>query len=175
MALRTAAGEDGTVPFGHRRSHCDPNPAQGSVAPRLSPVDRHTGLDPVKIAVTGKGGVGKTTLTALLARAFVDQGYRVLAIDADPSPCLGQALGIPPEALARLEPIARMEALIYERTGAQPGSIGGYFKLNPRVDDLPDQFSVEDGGGRLPELGAVGAGGAGWVCPESAGLRALGP
>ena len=127
----------------------------------------------MKIAVTGKGGVGKTTLTALLARAFVDQGYRVLAIDADPSPCLGQALGFPPEALARLEPIARMEALIYERTGAQPGSIGGYFKLNPRVDDLPDQFSVEDRGVRLLELGAVEMGGAGCICPESAVLRSL--
>jgi len=127
----------------------------------------------VKIAVTGKGGVGKTTLTALLARAFVDQGYQVLAIDADPSPCLGQALGFPPEALARLEPIARMEALIYERTGAQPGTIGGYFKLNPRVDDLPDQFSVEARGVRLLELGAVEMGGAGCICPESAVLRAL--
>lgn len=127
----------------------------------------------MKIAVTGKGGVGKTTLTALLARAFVDRGYKVLAIDADPSPCLGQALGFPPEALARLQPIARMEALIYERTGAQPGTIGGYFKLNPRVDDLPDQFSLEDGGVRLLELGAVEMGGAGCICPESAVLRSL--
>jgi CO dehydrogenase maturation factor len=127
----------------------------------------------VKIAVTGKGGVGKTTLTALLARAFVERGTKVLAIDADPSPCLGQALGFPPAALSRLEPIARMEALIYERTGAQPGTIGGYFKLNPRVDDLPDQFSVEDHGVRLLELGAVEMGGAGCICPESAVLRAL--
>jgi len=127
----------------------------------------------VKIAVTGKGGVGKTTLTALLARAFVDRGYRVLAIDADPSPCLGQALGFPPSALAHLEPIARMEELIYERTGAQPGTIGGYFKLNPRVDDLPDQFSIEESGVRLLELGAVEMGGAGCICPESAVLRAL--
>lgn len=127
----------------------------------------------MKIAVTGKGGVGKTTLTALLARAFAERGFKVLAIDADPSPCLGQALGLPEEALARLEPIARMDELIYERTGAQPGSSGGYFKLNPRVDDLPERFSIEDHGIRLLELGAVEMGGAGCICPESAVLRSL--
>lgn len=127
----------------------------------------------MKIAVTGKGGVGKTTLTALLARAFAERGFKVLAIDADPSPCLGQALGLPAEALAQLEPIARMDELILERTGAQPGSSGGYFKLNPRVDDLPERFSIEDHGIRLLELGAVEMGGAGCICPESAVLRSL--
>jgi CO dehydrogenase maturation factor len=127
----------------------------------------------MKIAVTGKGGVGKTTLTSLLAYGFVDRGVRVLAIDADPSPCLGAALGFPPEVLEALQPIARMEQLIYERTGAQPGTIGGYFKLNPRVDDIPDEFSVIHRGIRLLELGAVEMGGAGCICPESAVLRAL--
>src|SRR3972149_8585092 len=107
----------------------------------------------MKIAVTGKGGVGKTTLTALLAYAYSEQGYHVLAIDADPSPCLGAALGFPQDLLAGLRPIAEMEDLIYERTGAQPGSTGGYFKLNPRVADLPDRFSATYRGIRLLELG----------------------
>ena len=127
----------------------------------------------MKFAVTGKGGVGKTTLTSLLAYAFVDLDYQVLAIDADPSPCLGAALGFPEEKLADLTPIARMDELIYERTGAQPGTTGGYFKLNPRVDDIPDRFSVTQDSIRLLELGAVELGGAGCICPESAILRAL--
>jgi len=127
----------------------------------------------MKLAITGKGGVGKTTLTSLLAYAFQELDYRVLAIDADPSPCLGSALGFPAEKLEALTPIAQMEALIYERTGAQAGTIGGYFKINPRVDDLPDRFSAEHRGIRLLELGAVEMGGAGCICPESAVLRSL--
>jgi CO dehydrogenase maturation factor len=127
----------------------------------------------MKIAITGKGGVGKTTLTSLLAYTYADKGYQVLAIDADPSPCLGAALGFPTDLREELEPIAEMEELIYERTGAQPGTYGGYFKLNPRVDDLPDRFSAVHRGIRLLELGAVEMGGAGCICPESAILRAL--
>src|SRR4030066_1146540 len=119
----------------------------------------------MKIAITGKGGVGKTTLTSLLAYASAGRAYHVLAIDAAPSPCLGAALGFPQAQLDTLTPIARMEELIYERTGAKPGEIGGYFKLNPRVDDLPDQFSASHPGLRPPEPGGGGRGGSGCIGP----------
>ncbi len=127
----------------------------------------------MKIAITGKGGVGKTTLTSLLAYAYAARGNRVLAIDGDPSPCLGQALGLPEEQLRELTPIAEMNELIIERTGAQPGTTGGFFKLNPRVDDLPDRFSAEHRGIKMLEMGAVDLGGSGCICPESAILRSL--
>ncbi len=81
----------------------------------------------MKLAITGKGGVGKTTLSALLAQVFADAGRQVLAVDADPSPCLAGALGFPPELRAKLHPIAEMDQLIEERTGAKPGTTGGFF------------------------------------------------
>jgi CO dehydrogenase maturation factor len=127
----------------------------------------------LKLAITGKGGVGKTTLTALLAGAYAESGREVLAIDADPSPCLGAALGFPSGALEAVTPISEMGQLILERTGAEPGSYGGYFKLNPRVDDLPDRFSAKHDGIKLLELGGVESGGSGCICPESTLLRAL--
>ena len=89
-----------------------------------------------RIAISGKGGVGKTTLAALLAHIFTQQGYTVFAIDADPNANLGSALGFPPELMAYITPIADMKELIAERTGAQPGVYGGYFRLNPQVEDL---------------------------------------
>ncbi len=127
----------------------------------------------MKLAITGKGGVGKTTLTGLLAQLLAAEGMNVLAVDADPSPCLGAALGFAPEQLQGLVPIAEMDALIYERTGAQPGTIGGYFKLNPRVDDIPDRFSLARNGVRLLQLGAIEKGGSGCICPESTLLKQL--
>ncbi len=127
----------------------------------------------MKIAIVGKGGVGKTTLTALLAQAFADRGRNVLAVDADPSPCLAGALGFPPELRSRLQPIAEMDALIEERTGAKPGTTGGFFTLNPRVDDIPERFSVLHRGVRLLEMGSVDTGGSGCICPESAMLKTL--
>jgi CO dehydrogenase maturation factor len=127
----------------------------------------------MKLAITGKGGVGKTTLTALLAQTYADMGRQVLAVDVDPSPCLAGALGFPPDLRAQLKPISEMDALIEERTGAKPGTVGGFFTLNPRVDDIPERFSVLYGGVRLLEMGSVDLGGSGCICPESAMLKTL--
>jgi CO dehydrogenase maturation factor len=127
----------------------------------------------MKIAVSGKGGVGKTTLAALLAQAYADAGRDVLAVDADPSPCLAGALGFPDELREQLHPISEMDALIHERTGAKPGASGGFFTLNPRVDDIPDRFSVSHRGVRLLEMGSVDIGGSGCICPEGAMLKTL--
>jgi CO dehydrogenase maturation factor len=126
-----------------------------------------------KIAISGKGGVGKTTLSALLAHIYAEQGRSVIAIDADPAGGLAEALGIPYDVAKKVTPVAEMEDLIYERTGAKPGSVGGFFKLNPRVDDIPDRFSVTHGKIRFLRLGTIDLGGSGCICPESAMLRAL--
>jgi len=127
----------------------------------------------MKLAITGKGGVGKTTLAALLAQVYADKGRQVLAVDADPSPCLAGALGFPAELRAQLKPIAEMDDLIEERTGAKPGKVGGFFTINPRVDDIPERFSVLHRGVRLLEMGSVELGGSGCICPEAAMLKTL--
>ena len=125
----------------------------------------------MKLAVSGKGGVGKTTFSALLIRTLNAQGKRVLAIDADPDANLAAALGIPDAD--KIVPIAEMKELIFERTEAQPGTIGGFFKLNPKVDDLPDALSAKLDNIKLMRLGGVKKGGSGCICPESTLLRAL--
>lgn len=126
-----------------------------------------------KIAITGKGGVGKTTLAALLAHIYAEDGQPVIAIDADPAASLAYALGMPDDLAAQVAPIAEMEDLIYERTGAKPGTSGGFFKINPRVDDIPDRFSVLHRDIRLLRLGTISSGGSGCICPESAVLKML--
>ncbi|HSO20470.1 MAG TPA: carbon monoxide dehydrogenase accessory protein CooC [Desulfosarcina sp.] len=125
----------------------------------------------MKLAVSGKGGVGKTTFSSLLARTLSDRGKTVLAIDADPDANLAAALGI--ADADKVTPIAEMKELIFERTGAQPGTIGGFFKLNPKVDDIPDTLSVRLDNIKLMRLGSVKKGGSGCLCPESTLLKAL--
>lgn len=125
----------------------------------------------MKIAISGKGGVGKTSLAALLCRVFLREGYRVLAVDADPDANLAATLGFPdPE---KIVPIVDMKDLIFERTGVQPGAMGTFFKLNPRVDDIPDRFSVTHNGIRLLVMGLVKKAGTGCYCPENAFIREL--
>jgi CO dehydrogenase maturation factor len=127
----------------------------------------------MKLAVTGKGGVGKTTLSSLLARLYADEGYTVVAIDADPDANLATALGFPQDLADSITPIADMKELVEERTGMKPGTIGGFFSLNPRVDDIPDRFSANYNGVKLLEMGTVKKGGAGCVCAENTLIKSL--
>ena len=127
----------------------------------------------LKIAVGGKGGVGKTTITSLLSRLLAShsQTKNVIAIDADPVTNLAAGLGIPEDK--PITPIAELSDLIAERTGAKPGTMGGFFTLNPKVDDIPDRFSLEKDGVKLLVMGTVQSGGGGCICPESTILKAL--
>ncbi len=95
----------------------------------------------MKISLTGKGGVGKTTLTALLTLAYLKEGRKVLAVDADPDGNLGQALGVP--GYENITPVVEMKDLIGKRTGVKPGTVGGMFRMNPRVDDIPERYAVD--------------------------------
>jgi len=127
----------------------------------------------MKIAITGKGGVGKTTLASLLAWAYAEEGRTVIAIDANPDANLATALGISAEESQKIIPIAELQELIQERTGAKPGSFGTPFKLNPKVDDIPERFSVQKDGIKLLVMGTVKRGGGGCLCPEGAMLKSL--
>jgi CO dehydrogenase maturation factor len=125
----------------------------------------------VKLAVTGKGGVGKTTLAALLCTALARDGYEVFAIDADPNATLLGCLGHP--APETVEPLVKLADLIEERTGARPGSSGGMFRMNPFVADIPATYAQTVSGVRVLVAGAVKTGGSGCYCPENAMVRAL--
>lgn len=127
----------------------------------------------MKIAISGKGGVGKTTVAGGLIHLLADKGIKVLAIDADPDANLASALGFSKDEVERAKPLSSLKELIAERTGVQPGTTGGFFKLNPRVDDIPERFSASRGNIRLLRLGTVEQGGSGCICPESTLLRSL--
>lgn len=127
----------------------------------------------MKIAITGKGGVGKTTISALLSHIYASEGKKVIAVDADPDANLATALGLSDKDIEGIRPIAEMGELIEERTGAKPGTMGGIFKLNPKVDDIPDECGYRIDGITLLVMGKSKVAASGCYCPESAFLRRL--
>jgi len=127
----------------------------------------------MKIAITGKGGVGKTTLSALLSHIYAREGKKVIAVDADPDANLASALGISKNEVEKIKPIAEMGELIEERTGAKPGTSGGIFKINPKVDDIPEGFGFKLSNINLLVMGKSKFAASGCYCPEHALLRRL--
>jgi CO dehydrogenase maturation factor len=128
----------------------------------------------MKIAVSGKGGVGKTTISSAIARSLLHHGMKVLAIDADPNANLALALGMSPEEAEKIIAIAENAPLIEEKTGVKPGSGGTLFRLSFRVDDIIDRFSVNTASGvNLIVMGAVRSSGQGCMCPANALIRAI--
>jgi len=127
----------------------------------------------MKLAISGKGGVGKSTIAGTLARLYAADGHRVLAIDADPDANLASAVGLPPELRARLRTIATERELIEERTGAKVKEFGQMFSLNPEVSDIADKYAQRYAGVDVLVLGAVKRAAGGCACPESVLLKAL--
>jgi len=125
----------------------------------------------MKIAITGKGGVGKTTFAATLARLYAEEGKSVLAADVDPDANLGLALGFTEEELNEIVPISKMRKLVEERTGAD--EFNKVFRINPKVDDIPDKYAKKCNGVKLLVLGTVETANSGCVCPEHVMLKRI--
>jgi len=127
----------------------------------------------LKLAISGKGGVGKSTLAAVFAHLAVQEGWRVLAVDADPAASLAATLGMPEDEQHKIVPLAERRALVEERTGAKVRQYGQIFKLNPDVAGIAEKESAFFRGIHLLVLGAIERGGSGCACPESVLLREL--
>jgi CO dehydrogenase maturation factor len=127
----------------------------------------------MKLAISGKGGVGKSSIAGALALVLSEMGNRVLALDADPDANLASALGFPKDIRQRLVPVSAQLKLIEERTGAKVKQYGQIFRLNPDVSDVANQLAVSYNGVSLLILGAVKQGGGGCACPESVFIRSL--
>ena len=125
----------------------------------------------MKVAITGKGGVGKTTLSSTLARLYADEGRTVLAADVDPDANLGLALGLSQDEVDAIIPISKMKDLAKERTGASDDN--KFYKLNPYVADIPEKFAKSVNGVKLLVMGTVDLGGSGCVCPEHVMLKSI--
>jgi CO dehydrogenase maturation factor len=125
----------------------------------------------MKIAITGKGGVGKSTLAAMIARVLRDRSNKVVVIDADPDMNLATLFDIPRER--QITPIIEMKELIAERTGTEVGRPAPFFTMNPKVDDIPEKYWVDQNGVKLLVMGTVQRGGGGCACPENAFLKSL--
>lgn len=123
----------------------------------------------MKIAISGKGGVGKTTFAANLAFWLSEQGTQVLAVDADPDSSLGTVLGFSDNILQDLKPIVDMKDLIEERMGGS----GAFYPLNPKVDDILNDYSISRGTIRFFRMGNIKGGGTSCYCKENSFLHAL--
>ena len=124
-----------------------------------------------RVAIGGKGGVGKTTVCGVLAQLLAKSGLDVLAIDADPDTNLAAALGATPDQVP--ESIINMKKLISERTGTDRNATGADFRMNPEVGDIPEKYWVEINGLKLFVLGGITRAGAGCACAEGSFLKAL--
>jgi CO dehydrogenase maturation factor len=125
-----------------------------------------------KIAVSGKGGVGKTTVAAGLCLALAGRGYEILALDCDPDSNLAGTLGFP--ELDSIRPLSALTELIEERTGAKPGAASGaIFKLNPHVADIPDTYCHRHDRIKLVVMDGIKQGGQGCACPQNTLMRRL--
>ena len=128
----------------------------------------------MKIAVAGKGGVGKSTIAGMLARQFASDGYKTVAVDVDPDASLARCIGLSEEQINSIVPLSEMKDLIRERTGFKDfGVFGSFFKSNPKVDDIPERFNLLHEGVRFLQVGSVKEGGSGCYCPENVLIREL--